>query len=477
MRRIEVGPSLRKAGGGAVARLNQQDFEGYQRRQSGTRPVKALRDKPGVNVSSSIERGSSTAKNVPLRSSDSGRTLDKWLLEDAGVFGDGVKEQGRFSERNLSSFTFHRWASHRSTARYIRHMKGIFQSSIVRGLAQPLLSVAGIATIVCMYEDLLSDGVFPGYMPSLLMPTAPFDLTSFALALLLVFRTNTSYDRWLEVCTVWSGLGNRARDTMRQMISHLSDSSGEVNPLAGAMCRWLIAYYRALKCEVVENSDLSREIEDVLTPAEADMLLSARHRPSFALSVLTELGAAAPLRESHRIRFDENLTYFEDAVGTCERILTTPIPLSYTRHTSRFMVIWLSALPLGLYGTCGWATIPLSMVITFLLLGIDEIGVQIEEPFGLLPLDDVCDEIEGDLFSMLREAVSIKATAVQASIAARGLHEELSNLESTPYSPLPRTKGATIISDKEENLGTNGTMHREWEEVTGRIASNDEDPY
>ena len=62
------------------------------------------------------------------------------------------------------------------------------------------------------------------------------------------------------------------------------------------------------------------------------------------------------------------------------------------------MVIWLGSLPFGLYSTCGLATIPISMVMAFLLLGIDEIGVQIEEPLGLLPLDGLCDEIEGDLF-------------------------------------------------------------------------------
>lgn len=390
-----------------------------------------------------------------------GSSSERWPREESAMFGDSVKEQGRFYERTLSSFTFDRWASHRSTSRYTRHMLGIFKSSIARGLAQPLLTVAGIASVVCFYEDSLAKGLLPPYVPSLLMPTAPFDLTSFALALLLVFRTNTSYDRWLEVCTVWSGLGNRSRDTMRQCISHISDGSGAMNPLSAAMCRWVIAYCRALKCEVLEDSDLAAELKDVLTPKEASSLLKARHRPSFAVSILTELGAAAPLRESHRIRLDENLTYFEDAVGSCERILTQPIPLSYTRHTSRFMVIWLSALPLGLYDTCGWATIPLSVVITFLLLGIDEIGVQIEEPFGLLPLDDICDEIEGDLFSMLREGIEIKKTAQAARLAAMGNQEEMDALEMTPFSPLPR------VAVSREESGSS-SMHKEWDEVTGR---------
>lgn len=184
----------------------------------------------------------------------------------------------------ISTFTFERWADHRSTKRYTRHVMSLFQSSIIRGLARPLLSVAGVSTLVCMYEDLLADGTLPTYFPSFYLPTAPFDLTSFALALLLVFRTNTSYDRWLEVSTVWGNIANRGRDTMRQVISHLSEEDS-VSPLAAAMCRWVIAYARSLKSELVPDCDLDSELKDVLTTVERDQLMVARHRPSFALSV------------------------------------------------------------------------------------------------------------------------------------------------------------------------------------------------
>lgn len=39
------------------------------------------------------------------------------------------------------------------------------------------------------------------------------------------------------------------------------------------------------------------------------------------------------------------------------------------RHTSRFLVIWLFFLPLTLWPTARWSTIPASAVIAFLLLG------------------------------------------------------------------------------------------------------------
>ena len=349
--------------------------------------------------------------------------------------------------RQLSEFTFKRWEEHRSSQRYNRHIFQLFGSSIFKQLTNSLLTVGAIASAVCWYES----QIVPQYdvAPSLLMPTAPFDLTSFALALLLVFRTNSSYDRFVEVTTVWSGLGNRARDTLRQCISHIKKddtmSDEELHPLAGAMCRWVVAYVRALKCDVSKDSDLRQELAQVLTDEEADALMAARCRPAFAVSILTELGAAAPLNESHRIRLDENLTYFEDAVGSCERILTQPIPLAYSRHTSRFMVIWLGSLPFGLYSTCGLATIPISMVMAFLLLGIDEIGVQIEEPLGLLPLDGLCDEIEGDLFSMLQEGGEVKRTAKLSTAAGSGA-----------YSPL------LSYGSEDEALDSD---HREWQET------------
>ena len=78
--------------------------------------------------------------------------------------------------------------------------------------------------------------------------------------------------------------------------------------------------------------------QGVLTAHELRLLVASYHRPSFALAVLSELAAEAPVNEVQRIRLDENLTYFQQCVGECERLLRTPIPLSYTRHTSRFMV-------------------------------------------------------------------------------------------------------------------------------------------
>ena len=89
-----------------------------------------------------------------------------------------------------------------------------------------------------------------------------------------------------------------------------------------------------------------------------------------------------------------------DAMGACERLLRTPIPQSYTRHTSRFLTLWCNLLPLALWPALGLGTPLATVFIGFALLGIEDIGVQIEEPFCVLPLwqyagtvADSCDEL------------------------------------------------------------------------------------
>ncbi len=78
----------------------------------------------------------------------------------------------------------------------------------------------------------------------------------------------------------------------------------------------------------------------------------------------------------------ENLREFHDILGGCERLLRAPIPVSYTRLTDRFLFIYLTLLPFALYGTVGVWTIPAVTGIAMVLCGIEEIGIQIEEPFG-----------------------------------------------------------------------------------------------
>ncbi|KAL3146981.1 hypothetical protein ABBQ38_014949 [Trebouxia sp. C0009 RCD-2024] len=309
---------------------------------------------------------------------------------------DFDKEGSRVYKRTV--FTFGNWAAHRSTKRYGRHIWTILGSRIVRGLLQPLLVVTGIAAAVATWETLREMGYLPASAPGLSIETnAPFSLTSFALSLLLVFRTNTSYSRWAEARSIWGGVTNRSRDILRQALTFVPEDQPE---LVDMFTRWSMTYSKVLMCHLREDGDVEKELKGILPPEELSQLVAAQHRPNFVLGMLSEMVASSCISSPERFRMDQNITFFEDCHGKCERILKTPIPLSYTRHTSRFLVIWLGLMPFTLWKSCHWAMVPASAIICFLLLGIEEIGVQIEEPFGILPLEAMSSTIETNLREM-----------------------------------------------------------------------------
>lgn len=172
---------------------------------------------------------------------------------------------------------------------------------------------------------------------------------------------------------------------------------------AGLLCRWVVALSYCLKCHLRENEDPVEKLRqlEILHEEELDALARVRHKPVYAMQVLSVLARRMteihPKSEMVFQNMESNITQLEDMCGSCERILRTPIPLSYTRHTSRFMIVWLSLLPFALWESCGWGMVPLTVAISLLTLGVEEIGVIIEEPFSVLPLERICATIASDV--------------------------------------------------------------------------------
>merc|ERR1719252_326458 len=124
--------------------------------------------------------------------------------------------------------------------------------------------------------------------------------------------------------------------------------------------------------------------------------MDASNRPMFCLSAMSETLRKADIDTIRSARIDATISTLVDLTGANERIFKSPIPLVYTRLTARFLTIFLVMLPLALWGQLGeswnhWATIPATFVISFFLFGIEEVGIQTEEPFSILPLEAFCN--------------------------------------------------------------------------------------
>jgi len=307
------------------------------------------------------------------------------------------------------------WLQHRSPNRFIKNMLTIGKSGVGSNLGAELGFITGVSFFVVLinmllfqYQDLSGvvqeaplrwlwlDGPWS-------LPAMPFTVMMPALSLLLVFRTNTGYARWNEARTLWGGVVNTCRNVARQA-NTFYPRTPEGSDLRDRMAGNTIAYCKALRnflrgpadddtfrAELYELADAN-----LFTHAQADKCMEAKNRPMFCLSAMSANLRAANLDPMSQARVDQSIALLVDLTGACERIFKSPVPLVYTRHTSRFLIAFLILLPFGIWEATGkywnhWVTIPATDVIAFFLLGIEEIGIQIEEPFSILPLEALCN--------------------------------------------------------------------------------------
>lgn len=78
----------------------------------------------------------------------------------------------------------------------------------------------------------------------------------------------------------------------------------------------------------------------------------------------------------HRDDFvqEANITEFNHSISVCERIIRTPIPLSYTRLTSRALILWHLTLPLVLWDDCKWMVVFATFFSSSTLFCIEEVS-------------------------------------------------------------------------------------------------------
>ena len=147
-----------------------------------------------------------------------------------------------------------------------------------------------------------------------------------------------------------------------------------------------------------DEEDYIAEMKSRLTPAQAEAIISANHRPNRALYDLSVAIEKLPMHFLRKNAINNNLSIFEDTLGGSERLLSSPVPLFYSRHTARFLSTWLLLLPFAMYEPFkgSWnhvMEIPAIALASLFLFGIEELATQLEEPFTILPMQGFCDKI------------------------------------------------------------------------------------
>lgn len=204
-----------------------------------------------------------------------------------------------------------------------------------------------------------------------------------------------------------------ANDFARQIISAV-ENSGDAQ-LKKALLQYIVAFPVALKCHVVYGSDIRQDLQNLLELDDLLVVLNSKHRPSCIIEFISQSLRLLNLEDSRRIMLQSKISCFHEGIGVCEQLIGTPIPLSYTRLTSRFLVLWHLTLPIILWDDCHWIVVPATFISAASLFCIEEVGVLIEEPFPMLALDDLCKSVQTNV----QEALA-REKLIQARLAAKG---------------------------------------------------------
>ncbi|MBL8679600.1 MAG: hypothetical protein JNK05_10560 [Myxococcales bacterium] len=248
-------------------------------------------------------------------------------------------------------------------------------------------------------------GIFDEYFIHKTIPSVVHGLVGTALGLLLVFRTNASYDRFWEGRKLWGGIVNESRNLARSSRVLIAPHDPKLH---ADIVRWAIAWVYAAMHSLRGRKDIG-PMADVLPKGSVRMALDAQHTPLWIATRITQL-----LNEARKKGYidtiqtqsiDQNVQAFIDYVGACERIVKTPLPFAYVVHLRRALIMYTFTLPFALLKDLGWAMVPAVFMVAYIFYGIEEIGVQIEDPFGYddndLPLERICTTIENNLLATI----------------------------------------------------------------------------
>ncbi|NBD10483.1 bestrophin family protein [Corallococcus silvisoli] len=281
----------------------------------------------------------------------------------------------------------HRWWS------YFHYLRGSMVREIV---GRVLLCVVWAVAVVAFSQNVRNVGVAP----------TVHTLSGMALSLLLVFRTNASYDRFWEGRKLWGGIVNETRNLLRAAEVFLGPT-----PLFAPLVRWTATFPFATAAWLRGQQRHLGSQADLLPPSDVQQTLAGQHVPLAVArrmtAVLDEGRKQGLYPEYVQMQLDQNVQLLIDYLGGCERIHKTPMPFAYMVHLRRALILYCFTLPFALVDTFGWVTVLATFLVAYVFFGIEEIGVEIEDPFGVddndLPLDSICQGIQSTLLAFLPE--------------------------------------------------------------------------
>jgi putative membrane protein len=232
-------------------------------------------------------------------------------------------------------------------------------------------------------------------------------LLGFAISMLLVFRTNTAYDRWWEGRKLWGALTNNSRNFAMKLEAILPEAEiaqriffKKMIP-AFAQALHIHLHKEKTRLALFDDEDHGNYVqknvkEDKHVPNQLALLMY-RH--------INDLHKQGTITGEQLLFLHPELQSFTDICGACERIKNTPIPFSYSVFIKKFVFFYVMTLPFGYVFSLGYYVIPVVAFVFYVLASLELIAEEIEDPFGGdendVPTEKIAQNIHKNVWEIL----------------------------------------------------------------------------
>lgn len=240
------------------------------------------------------------------------------------------------------------------------------------------------------------------------LPVLAGIIPNIVLGLMLVFRTNTAYERFWEGRKLWGGLVNTVRNLARHIWVSVMETERTDRQEKQAILYLLVAFAVATKLHL-RQEPINEELRPLLSSPRYNKLQTMNNPPleiAFWIQDYLQRQYQRQCLSAYQLAtMQELLNSLVDYLGGCERILKTPIPLAYAIHLKQLLLIYCLTLPFQYVDQLGWWTGLMVALMSFTLFGIEAIGMEIENPFGRdsndLPLDQICETMKRNIDDLM----------------------------------------------------------------------------
>ncbi|MBD2164126.1 hypothetical protein H6G04_06865 [Calothrix membranacea FACHB-236] len=281
------------------------------------------------------------------------------------------------------------------------------KGSVISAIANNVLLFGIFGTIISIlhyYQLPVSQPILGSVIPSIV------------LGLLLVFRTNTAYERFWEGRKSWGSIVNTVRNLARQIWVSVDEISPEDRKDKITALYLLVAFAVAMKLHL-RSEPVNHELKELM-PASMYHELKIMNNPPIEVAFwigdyLQRKYNCNCLNSYQLTSMQELLNGLVDNLGICERILRTPMPMAYAIHLKQLLFLYCLLLPFQMVESLGWWTGLIAALVSFTLFGIEAIGLEIENPFGYdandLPLDTICQTMKRNIDDLISLTPNVRS--------------------------------------------------------------------